>query len=102
MKKVLASILTVALLAGCSSSTTSTTTATTTSSKTVAIATDTDISSMNSATATDGTSLQALGLCMSGLVQLDSDGVAQPDLAESWEVSEDGLTYTFHIRDDAK
>ncbi len=102
MKKVLASVLAVALLAGCGSSTASTATATTTSSKTVAIATDTDISSMNSSIATDGTSLQALGLCMSGLVQLDSDGVAQPDLAESWEVSEDGLTYTFHIRNNAK
>ena len=103
MKKVLASILAMTLLAGCGTSATSTTTSTkSSSSKSVAIATDTDISSMNSSVATDGTSLQALGLCMSGLVQLDSDGVAQPDLAEGWEVSDDSLTYTFHIREDAK
>ncbi len=37
-----------------------------------------------------------------GLVQYDNLGVMQPKLATSWEVSEDGLTYTFHIRDDAK
>ncbi len=103
MKKFLASILTLTLLAGCSSSTASTTTSTkASSSMSVAIATDTDISSMNSSVATDGTSLQALVLCMAGLVQLDSDGVAQPDLAKSWEVSDDSLTYTFHIQEDAK
>lgn len=26
----------------------------------------------------------------------------EPGVAESWEISEDGLTYTFHLRDDAK
>ncbi len=37
-----------------------------------------------------------------GLVQYNNLGVLQPALAESWEESEDGLTYTFHIRDNAK
>jgi oligopeptide transport system substrate-binding protein len=37
-----------------------------------------------------------------GLVTLDRDLQIIPDLAESWEVSADGLTYTFHIRPDAK
>ena len=37
-----------------------------------------------------------------GLVQFDESAVIQPDLAESWEKSEDGLTYTFHLREDAK
>lgn len=37
-----------------------------------------------------------------GLVQYDNLGVMQPKLATSFDVSEDGLTYTFHIRDDAK
>ena len=37
-----------------------------------------------------------------GLVQYDNLGVMQPKLATSWEISDDGLTYTFHIRDDAK
>jgi len=34
-----------------------------------------------------------------GLVTIDRDGQVQPLLAKSWEVSEDGLTYTFHLRD---
>ena len=37
-----------------------------------------------------------------GLVTLDRDLQIIPDLAESWDVSTDGLTYTFHIRQDAK
>ncbi|MBO4884067.1 MAG: peptide ABC transporter substrate-binding protein [Clostridia bacterium] len=37
-----------------------------------------------------------------GLVQYSNLGVMEPKLATSWEVSEDGLTYTFHLRDDAK
>ncbi len=37
-----------------------------------------------------------------GLVTLDRDLQIVPDLAESWKVSRDGLTYTFHIRPDAK
>ena len=32
-----------------------------------------------------------------GLVQVDKDGQIIPDLAESWEVSDDGLTWTFHL-----
>ena len=33
-----------------------------------------------------------------GLVRIDRDGAVQPQLAESWTVSPDGLTYTFHLR----
>ncbi len=33
------------------------------------------------------------------LMEYDSEGVQQPALAESYEVSDDGLTYTFHIRE---
>lgn len=35
------------------------------------------------------------------LTTLDGDGAIQPLLAESWEVSEDTLTYTFHLKDGA-
>ena len=37
-----------------------------------------------------------------GLVEYDNENEIKPALAESWEVSEDGLTYTFHIRQGAK
>ena len=33
------------------------------------------------------------------LVKLEADGSITGLLAESWEVSDDGLTYTFHLRD---
>ena len=36
------------------------------------------------------------------LVTLDWNGGVIPDLAESWEVSEDGLSYTFHLSNDVK
>lgn len=32
------------------------------------------------------------------LVQIDEKGLPIPGLAESWEISEDGLTYTYHLR----
>ncbi len=37
-----------------------------------------------------------------GLVEYNSENVMMPALAESWEVSEDGLTYTFKIRQGQK
>ena len=37
-----------------------------------------------------------------GLMEYDVEGTQQPALAESYEVSDDGLTYTFHLRKDVK
>ena len=37
-----------------------------------------------------------------GLVEYDNLNNMQPALAESWDISDDGLTYTFHIRDGVK
>jgi oligopeptide transport system substrate-binding protein len=34
-----------------------------------------------------------------GLVRVADNGRVTPGMAESWEISEDGLTYTFHLRD---
>ncbi|MEX2321616.1 MAG: ABC transporter substrate-binding protein [Saccharospirillum sp.] len=37
------------------------------------------------------------------LVEFERGGTAvQPGLAERWEISDDGLTYTFHLREDVK
>jgi len=42
--------------------------------------------------------------CFNRLVEMSPDAngevTVSPSLAESWEESEDGLTYTFHLRDD--
>lgn len=40
--------------------------------------------------------------CVEGLVEYDNLSQMQPALAESWEISDDGITYTFHIRHGVK
>jgi peptide/nickel transport system substrate-binding protein len=42
-----------------------------------------------------------VGLVFSGLVRMGPDKTLEPDLAESWKLSDDGKTWTFHIRADA-
>ncbi len=39
-----------------------------------------------------------VSLVFSGLTRLGPDGEVLPDLAESWEISEDGTSITFHLR----
>lgn len=39
-------------------------------------------------------------LLFSGLVRIAGDGTPRPDLAEAWEVTPDGRTYSFRLRDD--
>ena len=43
-----------------------------------------------------------IGAIFSGLVRLDADLQVQPELAAGWDVSQDGLTYTFYLRSDAQ
>ena len=38
-----------------------------------------------------------VSLIFNGLTRLDYHGQVVPDLARSWEISADGLTYTFHL-----
>lgn len=45
---------------------------------------------------------QAVSNCVEGLVTTDIYGNRVPGLAESWDVSEDGLVYTFHLREGLK
>ena len=39
--------------------------------------------------------------CYEGLVRLDENYKIIPGAAKSWEISKDGLTYTFHLRENA-
>ncbi len=111
-RKVLTAGLAMAMLAGCSSggdssgsgstSSGSTAAAASGSGSAVTVAIDADLNTMDYEYATDGNSFIMQSMCIGGLTQLDKDAQAQPDLAESWDVSEDGLTYTFHLRDGIK
>lgn len=47
----------------------------------------------------DGMSNELLTAVLDGLYTLNAKGEADPLMAESYDVSKDGLTYTFHLRD---
>lgn len=40
--------------------------------------------------------------CFEGLVRVNDDGKVQAGVAKSWDISNDGKTYTFHLRQGAK
>ncbi|GAA0105084.1 hypothetical protein UT300013_17080 [Paraclostridium sordellii] len=61
-----------------------------------------DIPSLNISKASDMDSFHMLTNTMEGLTRVDAKGVATPAMAESWEQSEDGKTWTFKIRKNAK
>lgn len=50
--------------------------------------------------ASDSASFDVAGLIFNGLVKYDTDLSVIGDLAESWEISPDGLVITFHLRKD--
>jgi oligopeptide transport system substrate-binding protein len=56
--------------------------------------------SLDPGLASDTTSANILLNIMDPLVKLNDDLEAEPNAAESWDVSEDGTTYTFTLRDD--
>ena len=59
----------------------------------------TNVMSLDTNLATDGESFEVIADCIDGLMQMDADGAAIPAIAESYDLSEDGKTYTFHLRD---
>lgn len=50
--------------------------------------------------ASDESSIMVIENIMSGLVKKGSDGSIQPDAAKSYTISDDGLVYTFELKDD--
>ena len=62
---------------------------------------ETPVESLDPQLAQDGTSLEVIANFTDGLTQPDADGNTIPAIAESWDISEDGLTYTFKLRQDA-
>ena len=60
---------------------------------------ETEVQSLDPQIATDGTSFEVIADYTDGLMQMDADGAAVPAIAETYDISEDGKTYTFHLRD---
>ena len=69
--------------------------------KTLNLSTTSDIPSLDVSKATDSESFQTMNSTMEGLTRIDANGKVQPGVAESWEVSEDGLTWTFKLRNNS-
>lgn len=128
-KRALALVLTAAMvlgLAACGGSTTETTTSdAATTEDTTTEATDDQTADATDATASTGEKIlsvqvgpdpetidPALNSAVDGgnmllhsfecLLAVDQNGQLAPGQAESWETSEDGLTWTFHLRDGLK
>ena len=57
-----------------------------------------DASNLIPLLASDSTSHEIAGLVFNGLIKYDKDIRIVGDLAESWEISKDGLVITFHLR----
>ena len=57
---------------------------------------------LNPALAGDDASYALDALIFSGLTKPDAHGLPVPDLAQSWDVSPDGKTYTFALRTNAR
>ena len=61
-----------------------------------------EIDTLNYLKTTNSDSIALFYNILDGLVEFDRFGEMIPCIAEKWEVSDDELTYTFHLRDDAK
>ena len=58
------------------------------------------VTSLDPAFAKSQTNIWAVDHLFNGLVQLDEGLNIQPAIAKDWTISEDGLTYTFNLRED--
>ena len=59
----------------------------------------TEPETLDPATSTGIPDAQIIAQCLETLIRLDADLEVEPALAERWEISDDGLTYTFHLRE---
>ncbi|GIV03229.1 MAG: peptide ABC transporter substrate-binding protein [Fimbriimonadales bacterium] len=57
---------------------------------------------LDPATVEDGDTLEVLTQVFEGLVEYNEQNELVGNLAESWDVSDDGLTYTFHLKKGVK
>jgi oligopeptide transport system substrate-binding protein len=55
---------------------------------------------LDPALAGDSSSVEYIVQIFSGLVKLDDSLEPAPDIAQSWDIGDGGLTYTFYLRHD--
>ncbi|MGL5541295.1 MAG: peptide ABC transporter substrate-binding protein [Erysipelotrichaceae bacterium] len=95
LKFLLASVLVMGLASACSSNGGGGSD----TPRVVTIGQEVELQSMDPQLATDGYAFETLNATLEGLLQLDKDGNAVAGIAKDHEVSSDGLTYTFHLRE---
>ncbi len=61
-----------------------------------------DPRSLDPALSTDVPTGRAVGYIFDGLVRFTPDAQVVPGLAHTWDISADGMTYTFHLRNGVK
>jgi len=95
--KILSLILTIALITtGCASKSNDGA-----ATNNFRINLSTEPPTLDPAQATDQISYTILNAIYEGLAIVDEQGNIQPGVAEKWDISDDRLTYTFHLRKDA-
>ena len=93
LKALIVMCLAATMLVGCGSGTAAT--------DTYVFSSELDIKNLDSSDADDGMSFNAMHACIDGLMGLDEDGNITGAIAESYDVSDDQKTYTFHLRENA-
>lgn len=73
-----------------------------TAQRPLTVAMATEIDSLDPFNATAGDTKTVMDQIFDGLLDVDEDGNLVADLAESYEISEDGLTYTFKLKEGVK
>lgn len=105
MAIALSAALVLVTLAGCGSSTASSTTSSTAAkpSDTLVYAQGAEPRGLDPALVDDGESAKVMSNIYEGLLKYNKDTTkVEPSLAKSWDVSSDGLTYTFHLQQGVK
>lgn len=62
---------------------------------------DSDPACIDPQIAATRSALMTIEACMEGLVRLDENGAIVPGIARRWDISDDGLVYTFYLQKDA-
>ncbi|MCL2478179.1 MAG: peptide ABC transporter substrate-binding protein [Treponema sp.] len=92
------------LIAGCQKTSTTTTTAAAAASRPnkISLYTEREYRTLNQLTGSDQNIFEVLGNISEGLYRTDQNNQPIPGLASSYDMSADGLTYTFHLRSGLK